>query len=778
MGKTKKTILIIAGSILLFLVLVVLFISPLTKYLIEKYDVSYTGREITLDWAYVNPLTGYVHLSNLEIFEQDTQKVFFKTKGLSANLAMFKLLGGTYEITEVTLDEPLGYVKQHNKLFNFSDLIEKFSSKDSIKTPSETTKFNLLNIKIRNGEFHYNEDVTPITYFIKNVNIESTGLRYDVDTLPIKFAFSSGIGTGDVEGDFTINLKNLNYSLGVVVKQFDLQIINQYVADLTNFGSFAAILNANVNSVGNLNSVDSISNSGNFTLTDFHFGKSKNEDFASFEKLVIAINELSPKNKIYDFDSISLKKPFFKFELYDSLDNFQTMFGVDGNNVSAVNANENKFNLVIEIAKVIQKISKNLLTSHYKMGRLAVYEGDFHYNDYTLSEKFALSLNPFNLVSDSIDKNNKRILMSVKSGIKPYGDFNAQLSVSPKDSSFFDLNYHFIKIPLTAFNPYITTYTTFPLDRGAIEIKGNWNVNGGNIDSRNHIIVLDPRVSKRVKNKDTRWIPVPLAFAFVRERGNVIDYEVPITGNMKNPAFNFWDVIIDVLKNIVVKPVTTPYRMEVKYVERKIEKSMNMKWEMQKSNISSSQERFISKMIDFLKDNPNAQITITPKNYSVKEKEFALLFEAKKKYYLNSKSKNESNFKAEDSVAVAEMSIKNAGFLNYLNSQVKDKQLFSVQQKAAKLIKPELVEAKFDLLNKARVSEFISYFEDEKVEKQVKINKSISEIPFNGFSYFEISYKGEFPIFVEDAFEKMNELNNEKPREKYKLGRKKNNTVN
>lgn len=778
MGKTKKTILIIAGSILLFLVLVVLFISPLTKYLIEKYDVSYTGREITLDWAYVNPLTGYVHLSNLEIFEQDTQKVFFKTKGLSANLAMFKLLGGTYEITEVTLDKPLGYVKQHNKLFNFSDLIEKFSSKDSIKTPSETTKLNLLNIKIKNGEFHYNEDVTPITYFIKNVNIESTGLRYDVDTLPVKFAFSSGIGTGDVEGDFTINLQNLNYSSGVVVKQFDLQIINQYVADLTNFGSFAAILNANVNSVGNLNSVDSISNSGNFTLTDFHFGKSKNEDFASFEKLVIAINELSPKNKIYDFDSISLKKPFFKFELYDSLDNFQTMFGVDGNNVSAVNANENKFNLVIEIAKVIQKISKNLLTSHYKMGRLAIYEGDFHYNDYTLSEKFALSLNPFNLVSDSIDKNNKRILMSVKSGIKPYGDFNAQLSVSPKDSSFFDLNYHFIKIPLTAFNPYITTYTTFPLDRGAIEIKGNWNVNGGNIDSQNHIIVLDPRVSKRVKNKDTRWIPVPFAFAFVRERGNVIDYEVPITGNLKNPAFNFWDVIIDVLKNIVVKPVTTPYRMEVKYVERKIEKSMNMKWEMQKSNISSSQERFISKMIEFLKDNPNAQITITPKNYSVKEKEFVLLFEAKKKYYLNSKSKNESNFKAEDSVAVAEMSIKDASFLNYLNSQVKDKQLFSVQQKAAKLIKPELVEAKFDVLNKARVSEFISYFEDEKVQKQVKINKSISEIPFNGFSYFEISYKGEFPIFVEDAFKKMNELNNEKPREKYKLGRKKNNTVN
>jgi thiol-disulfide isomerase/thioredoxin len=64
-----------------------------------------------------------------------------------------------------------------------------------------------------------------------------------------------------------------------------------------------------------------------------------------------------------------------------------------------------------------------------------------------------------------------------------------------------------------------------------------------------------------------------------------------------------------------------------------------------------------------------------------------------------------------------------------------------------------------------------------KMGDQVKIIKSVSEIPFNGFSYYDIEFKGEIPDFIQDAFEKMEELDNSKPREKYKLRRKKNQTA-
>ena len=54
MEKAKKIMIIVAATILGLVALVIIFISPISKYLVEKYDVTYTGREIKMDWAYVN----------------------------------------------------------------------------------------------------------------------------------------------------------------------------------------------------------------------------------------------------------------------------------------------------------------------------------------------------------------------------------------------------------------------------------------------------------------------------------------------------------------------------------------------------------------------------------------------------------------------------------------------------------------------------------------------------------------------------------------------------
>ena len=61
---------------------------------------------------------------------------------------------------------------------------------------------------------------------------------------------------------------------------------------------------------------------------------------------------------------------------------------------------------------------------------------------------------------------------------------SVDLSINPKDSSDFDLQYHFQKLPVSMFNPYIISYTSFPLDRGTIEFKGTWNVRNGMIQKQ------------------------------------------------------------------------------------------------------------------------------------------------------------------------------------------------------------------------------------------------------------------------------------------------------
>lgn len=771
--KLLKTLLVLLSIILVIVAVAIIFISPIIKYLVEKYDLKYTGRQITVDWAYVNPFTGYVHFDNLKIFEYRSDSVFLSAKGVSANFEMRKLLSKTYEISELTLNCPRGIIIQIDKDLNFNDLIDKFSPKvDSLKSLAPI-HFSINKINIIDGEIFYRERVTPINYCITKVNIESSGIHWDSDTIAAKYSFLSGIGSGGMNGNFTINTKTLDYRLAVVAEKFSIEILEQYLKELTNFGYFSGNIDANLKVKGSFKTAENVTFRGMLAINDFKTGEKPGDNYASFKKLALAVFELSPKNHKYLFDSVSLNNPYFKYEQYDYLDNLSRMFVSEESKAEVAQSQGAKFNLVLEIGNYIKRLSQNFFRSNYKINRLAIYSGELEYSDFSMSEKFSVHLNPLYVLADSITKNQKRVGVIFKSDIKPYGNASVSLSINPNDSSDFDLNYMLQKIPVSMFNPYLIQYTSFPLDRGTVSVNGTWNVRNGIIKSDNHLVVIDPRLSPRLKNKGTKWLPMRLIMAFVRERGNVIDYEVPISGDLKNPKFHLRDVIVDILGNIVVKPVTTPYRMEVKSTETEIEKSLTMKWALRSSALTSLQEKFIEKMAGFLVDNPNAIISVSPQQYDTKEKEYILFYEAKKKFFMASNHKYENSFTEEDSENVEKMSVKDTQFVKYLNLHTADSMLFTSQDKCARLLGGEFVANKYNQLNKDRQDAFIAYFKDRNVDNRIKIIADHNMIPYNGYSFYKVIYKGEFPDDIKKAYLKMNELNEKAPRNLFQNDRRK-----
>ncbi len=772
--KVRKTLLIVGLILVCVPIIVIIFISPITKYLIEKYDVQFTGRQIEMKMAYVNPFTGYIHLSNLKMMESESDSVFFSADGISLNFSMHKLFSKSYEITHLDLDQPRFSIIQEKNELNFNDLIEKFTPKEPRDTTKAPVQFNVLDVNLKDGKVYFRDKLIPINYFIQHVNIHCPGIKWDSDTIATEFSFESGMGSGRMQGDFALNTSSKDYKMSVVVTKFDLNIIEQYLKDLTNYGTFSAFLDADLKSIGTIKKVENVTTSGSIVISDFHFGKSPKEDYASFEKLAIAINVISPKLKKFYYDSISLTKPYFKYEKYDYLDNLQTIFGQNGSNLKEADNSEAQFNLIIEIADYIRELSKNFFRSHYKVNRFAIYDGNIKYNDFSTAEKFSIGMYPLNILADSIDKSNVRVNVKLLTGIKPFGSGSVSLSINPKDSSDFDLNYHLHNIPVTMFNPYVISQTSFPFDRGSVELEGSWRVRNADIKSDNHLIIVDPRVTQRIRNKDVNWLPMRLIMAFVRERGNVIDYEVPISGNLNDPKFHLRDVIVDVLKNIFVKPATTPYRMQVKNTEIEIEKSLTLTWDMRNSTLNNKQEKFVERMAEFLEKTPDASISIIPQYYSLKEKEYILFFEAKKKYYLLTNKIDEHSLSESDIEKIDKMSAKDAQFVQHLNKVLKDTLIFTIQEKCSRYIGSSIVDSEFKKLNENRKSIFINFFKKENVEGRVKIAQANTVIPYNGFSFYKIEYKGELPKSLLNAYNDMNQLNNESPRRKYKNVRLKN----
>ncbi len=774
MRRLKKIAIIFVITVTVLVTVVILCASPIVKYIVEKYDEQYSGRKITVGWVYANPFTGSVTLHDFKSYEPNGDSLFLTAETLHLTFTMTKLLHREYEISDLTLDAPVGNIIQKGDEVNFTDIINRFKPKPSApeKKP-RAVHFSIVYLNVNNGIFRFRNPAVPVDYFIKNVSIRSTGKRWYSDSTVADISFAAGIGTGDVKGNCMINWSNLNYYFSVDAKKYDLNIIEQYLKDLTNFGTFSSYLDANLSARGNFKIRESINAQGRMVFSDFHLGKGKGKDYAAFDKLTFQIRKLHPSGHVYDFDSISLNRPFLEYDRYDSLDNLEAMFGKAGANVRSASANAGNYNLIIALGRYIKALARNFFKSNYMVDRVGIYNGDVRFCDYSMGEIFCGGLSPLFITADSLSKDKPRVQAFLRAGIMPYGSLTASLSINPKDSSDFDFLYNFKKLSLAAFNPYTVAYTSFPLDRGSLDLNGTWHVRNGIIQSANHLVFLDPRVSKKLRNKNNRWLPMPLIMSVVRERGNVVDYDIPITGDLKSPKFHFHDVLKDAAKNIFIKPATTPYIVHVKNVEAEIEKSLSLKWAMNDCSLKGKEEKFLEKAADFLRDNPDAHLTVIPEQYTEKENEYLLLYEAKKKYYLQSGHGSAKNFDEHDSEAVAKMSIKDAGFVKQLNRFVKDSTIFTVQEKCRFYVTASTVNHKLELLAAARKNVFLSFFKEIGVEKQVKFAATVNTVPFNGFSVYRIKYNGEYPERLAKAYSKMSELNDKEPRKRYKERRKK-----
>ena len=737
-----RILVIVLCVIFLLVAVVIAFISPIAKYMIEKNSEKYIGRKVEMSWLYINPFTGYVNAHNLRIYENQRPEVFLKTN-LSLNVTVRKLFAKSYELTSFTLDELwMNVIQMDSVTYNFSDLMEQDTIEEKVK---EAVHYCVKNIRIRDSEIYYNELLIPVRYYITNVNVKCTGIEWDVDTTHVEYEFESGIGSGKVKGLLNFNLKENRYDVKTTVSRFDLKVLEQYMKDFASHGNFSAFLDADIHAKGGLDSTLDIFTTGNIAILDFHLGKDSLDDYISFSRLALNIDSMHPINEKYFFSALVIDTPYIKYERYDGgMDNFSKMFGKGGANIDQAKAEHEDVNIIFLLADYLKELAKNIVNSEYRLDRFDVNTARLVYNDYSLLEKFSATAHPITITAKDMNTNEKRMEMVLKANLNPFGDVHVNFNINPNDFGDFHVDYSLKNLPMPLFNAYTITYSSYPFHRGRIELFGEWNVIDNQINSDNHLIIINPTTMEKVKKQGAKNVPVPLIMAFVRNWDRRIDIEIPITGNLRDPKFNVWDVIFDVIANIFVKPPTFPFRATEQEAKEEKEEFEMLEWKPMQAGLEDDQEEQLRKISRYLFFHPRSHLTISPKNFTDKEKESILLFEAKKKYYMD--ANNLKSISREDSVTIFQMSIKDSGVIRYLNKHANPTGLvFGTYDQCRILVGSKKIEEEYDQLLAARKKEVEDYFGEKKVKERITIEKGESVVPATGFSHYIFKYSGEVP---------------------------------
>jgi hypothetical protein len=739
-----RVALIILCIVLLFAVIVIAFISPITKYMIEKYSEKYVGRKIAMSWLYVNPFSGYVNAHNLIVYEKESPQVFIKAKDVALNISVLKIFGKAYDLSSLNADQLWVNIVQDSTKFNFADLFKNDTLKKKIP-------YCIRNIKITNSEIHYNELTLPVHYYVKRVNIQCPAIESAVDTMQFNYEFVSGLGSGAMKGSFKTNVKNKDYDLRALVVRLDLTPMEQYVKDFARYGNLTAFLDADVHTTGNLTNNLEMMTTGKFAISDFHFGKSAKEDYISFAKLAMNIDSLVPYEKEYFFSKLVIDSPYIKYEKYDQLDNFSVIFGVKGANIQKARQQHYQVNIIFMIADYLKTLALNLVNSDYHVDQFSITHARLQYNDYSLLEKFSLSANPITITARDISTNSKRMYLTLQSKLNPFGNLNVKIDINPRDLGDFHMDYDVRNLPLPLFNPFMVTSTSHPFHKGTLELYGKWEVINKQINSHNHLLIINPTLADKVKNAGTTKLPMGIILWFVRNVNRTIDVDIPITGDLTKPSYHFGDVILDVLKNIFVKPPTFPYRATVQKEKKKKEDFVMLEWKPRQVKMDEDQTDQLKKISRYMFFHPKSYLTVSPKYFEDLEKEAILFFEAKKKYYTSLHNIKLTAISEEDSLAIEMMSIKDSAFVHYLDRKANPSGIeFTVQGKCRNLIGQDKVNRKYNDIIVARKKEVMNFFTEKKVTDRVTFEHGASIISQTGFSHYIFSYEGDLPKVVQE----------------------------
>mgnify|MGYP003430730225 CR=1 FL=1 len=137
--KPVKVILIIFSSFIALFLLISILISPIAHWYIEKNSKKICHRTVTMDKLRINLFNGSVDIKGFKALEENDNDTFLTFNELYVNANLWKLIGKTVRLTEITLDTPNAAIIQNGKRFNFSDIID-FYKPDKKKKKEKNEK--------------------------------------------------------------------------------------------------------------------------------------------------------------------------------------------------------------------------------------------------------------------------------------------------------------------------------------------------------------------------------------------------------------------------------------------------------------------------------------------------------------------------------------------------------------------------------------------------------------------------------------------------------------
>jgi hypothetical protein len=539
------------------------------------------------------------------------------------------------------------------------------------------------------GRIVYTSDVLKDPLTIEQLDATCSLISSEQARMDFLLGFDLKSG-GRLDGGFILDTEQAQYGIDARLRRFNLVQLLSYVQEFFDCRTFQGELDVDLAMLDSYRDTTSLAISAGVALRKVAFTDPNNERLFELKSGRARLDTLRAKEQRVEMGAVELDGAALRFVmLADGSDNWTRLMKLDTLSTTAdatlTGPHASESNVLMILADYLGYLGRQVVANEYSAERLALLNSTVLFEDHAPSQPLRYALSEINVSVDPVNSVNPIGAITATATLQETGTLNAKATFDPKNIRNVQVDMTVDQLALNHLDPYGRWYAAHPLEDGLMHFVTRTVVTDGRLDSQNHLRVDKLKVGKKVDDHDPEIhvLPLRLAAGLLKDVNGVVELNVPVKGDLKDPKFKVWPIVWQIFKDLLVKAATAPGRLLMRAIQGVDEEDLErVRFNLMQAAPDKTQEKTLRQLAKALKTKPElhvALITLVDHEQEVQE---VAIYHAKKEFLFPEKERIDGA----DSARIEVLSTRDSLFTGYVNGRTANMEGRSLHERCTALV--------------------------------------------------------------------------------------------
>ncbi|MBP6106821.1 MAG: DUF748 domain-containing protein [Steroidobacteraceae bacterium] len=197
-----------------------------------------------------------------------------------------------------------------------------------------------------------------------------------------------------------------------------------------------------------------------------------------------------------------------------------------------------------------------------RIREVQVVDGTMDFADFSVQPNFAAAIGLLNgAISGMSSDPNSHATVKLDGRISEFSPVLIAGTIQPfAYERFTDIVLKFENISLPVFNPYSGKFAGYNIAKGKLFTDLHYRIDHRKLEAQHKIRIDQLEWGEATAGKAEATLPVKFATSLLKDADGVINLDIPVSGTIDDPSFRVGPIVWQIIKNILAKAVTAPFK--------------------------------------------------------------------------------------------------------------------------------------------------------------------------------------------------------------------------